>query len=1811
MKSAFRILSGAMQVVVQLQSQFVSGIRRFGISSAILCLLALTSPASGQNYLTSTGEPNFSTPQPVGLGFVDASNGNLHLTIPLGSSYPQRGNGKPVPVVLQYDSNIWAVNTAGTTPAWAPTNGPAYFSYGGWLLSLDLYSFSSWQVPIQNCTSDWYWMDRSGNSHPFHVNTAPYSNCPSEADAFAVDSSGYHAYLWNNGNMDIYAPDGTIEFAYPFVQDSQGNWVLSEDPNGNYLSNSQANYWGINDTLGRQIASHDPTGQTVTVLTSQGTEQYQLTYTDILVKTNFQSGATEYGYSNPYLNVLRSITLPDAAHSTYLFTYDCDPSSNNDNPACGSPTGQGAYYGQLIGVTLPTGGTENFSYQVVTDAYGNKSNWVHTYSSAGGTWTYSPQVLTTCFWNSVNCKQQTTVQGPDGTTVNTFQLNNGAWPIQITKKDTAGNTLSTVTNTWDFSQPCVLINCHGNSFIRLLSQQTTVPSSSGNLTKQVSYTYDPNSGVQTGNKTRIQEWRYLPSGTSFPSVADRTTYISYLNTGINNINRPLSITVCGSAGSDSACPGGGSRVSQTLYTYDAYGASGLTQITGIARHDDQKFGAGYTTRGNPTSISRWVSGSNYLTTSYTYDTTGQILSRTDPAGNITGYNYKDSFYTDQGSNKSLTTYTPAQPTNAYATSVTDYTGTQTTGYYWGSGKAADTSDYNGAVTYYHYRDALDRKTEEDNPIGWSLATYSSAAQSDIYTAVADISPSTGCTGCHHTQMNLDQWGNPASQILVNNPLGPVEVDTNYNAVGELQSETHPYSGTSDPNRVFESYVFDALGRPLSTIHPDGQKTQTAYGPNVTFFGGSATQGGAAASYGYGYPQITMDEAGKQRQEWTDGFGNIIEVDEPSATTSAQGTGSITLSEGQCQQVSFPTGSTEICDQGTVSVTVFGATFSANYDQYDSGASSIAEQMNGSGLVTANLYGDTISVTAVVPGANSQITGSCQSEYSQYFNCLNPSVSGISGGTGALSNSPFVTNYKYDAGDRVTQVVQGVQTRIFSYDGLGREISETTPEAGTVTYSYTSGSALCSGDPSNVCQRTDARGVVTTYAYDDMNRLIGIGYTIPSGQNISPMPSTCSVYINRAPRSFNVCYSYGGAGASAYTGGRLSGVSDSSGSETYSYDLDGRVTQISKITNGTTYNIGYQYDAGGDVTQITYPSGRVVQQAYNPVGQLCQIAPSATSCTGSNYYALIPVSSTWASNGYDVAGHLINLTYGNGVTATYNYSPTRSQIASLRYAKGNSTYFGLQYSYQQSSPYSPNCATGTAGNNGSIECITDNVNSVRTTNYSYDALDRMTSATNGNWGLSETYDRYGNRWAQSVRSGSGFSVSLVFGNNGLNGSMNNRPNGYSYDASGNMIVEPTVPQPTYMTYDGESRMTTLSGSSAASYTYDGNGMRVVRSVVGGTTTVSIRSGSQVIAEYDNGAAPSAPSREYIYNPASGSTTGLLAMISNGATTYYHSDHLSVRLTTDGTIGSPSYGQVLSQEGHFPFGEVWYQSGPINKWFFTGKERDSESGDDYFGARYYASTIARFLSPDPSAGYFADPSNPQSMNLYAYVLNNPPGLIDPNGLWYQFSCYTDPDTWDPSTNTVHGGEQHCTFWDDGGGQQTGQIPQQRLQTLNSLPARWMCQATATERIADLIQGLANVGLSALKAPADFTGLVASVAGAPETFGASLLALPPAAYKSVTTTGQAIVGGGQLYTSVTGDKAGGDNFSAAGELMSGPFLGGLTLWKTNDMAKARSAANWESLISLGPGIFKNKETTELLQKLADSLLGAGGGGGAGCAQ
>ncbi len=126
----------------------------------------------------------------------------------------------------------------------------------------------------------------------------------------------------------------------------------------------------------------------------------------------------------------------------------------------------------------------------------------------------------------------------------------------------------------------------------------------------------------------------------------------------------------------------------------------------------------------------------------------------------------------------------------------------------------------------------------------------------------------------------------------------------------------------------------------------------------------------------------------------------------------------------------------------------------------------------------------------------------------------------------------------------------------------------------------------------------------------------------------------------------------------------------------------------------------------------------------------------------------------------------------------------------------------------------------------------------------------------------------------------------------------------------------------------------------------------------------------------------PSKEYIY-----SGSALLATIAGSTTTYHHADHLSVRLTSD------TSGTKIGEQAHYPFGESWYANSTTTKWQFTSYERDPESGNDYAMFRSYVNRLGRFSSPDPIAGFLA---NPQSLNRYAYVRNDPNNFADPFGL-----------------------------------------------------------------------------------------------------------------------------------------------------------------------------------------------------------------------
>jgi len=202
-------------------------------------------------------------------------------------------------------------------------------------------------------------------------------------------------------------------------------------------------------------------------------------------------------------------------------------------------------------------------------------------------------------------------------------------------------------------------------------------------------------------------------------------------------------------------------------------------------------------------------------------------------------------------------------------------------------------------------------------------------------------------------------------------------------------------------------------------------------------------------------------------------------------------------------------------------------------------------------------------------------------------------------------------------------------------------------------------------------------------------------------------------------------------------------------------------------------------------------------------------------------------------------------------------------------------------------------------------------------------------------------------------------------------------GYGYDAGGNMTSNGSA----NYTYDAENRLKTSGG---VTYTYDGDGNRVMKS------SGTIYWGA-ALAESDL-TASSTSWKEYVFF---GGKRVARRDASNSSVHYFFANHLgSTSVVTNNT------GATLEEDlDYYPYGGLASSGTPSDHYMFNGKERDTESGLDEFGARYYASSQGRFMIPDwavkPTSVPYANFGNPQSLNLYSYVQNNPTTLGDPDG------------------------------------------------------------------------------------------------------------------------------------------------------------------------------------------------------------------------
>jgi len=564
-----------------------------------------------------------------------------------------------------------------------------------------------------------------------------------------------------------------------------------------------------------------------------------------------------------------------------------------------------------------------------------------------------------------------------------------------------------------------------------------------------------------------------------------------------------------------------------------------------------------------------------------------------------------------------------------------------------------------------------------------------------------------------------------------------------------------------------------------------------------------------------------------------------------------------------------------------------------------------------------------------------------------------------GQLGTLNDPTQATYYTYDALDSLRVVQQGGQTRYFCYDSRNLLIRAYNVEQAvnnnlTWTDSLTGRSSwsmsyLYDGN-GNLIERVDARNVTTAYSYDPLNRL------------------TARSYSDSTPANTYIYGDTQGAGQKPLLlRGRLLGVDAAGVSlwENLAFDAAGRVTQ-SRQTTATGLGapliwavMSYTYDCAGDLTSATYPSGRTVSTAHDSAGRISSVRGNF------NVYA--------KQFEYEANGAIRSMLLDNDLyeQRRYNERLQARQIGLGQYystsndlSSGDANRLLLGYQYGS-----------TGSNNGNVSQQTITIpGKTYTQAYTYDTVNRLYDVHESenqvpSWSQTFTHDRYGNL----AQSGDGVFYSSV--NYDAN---TNRVLSYVIPDVGTLVVDHdaagNIKQGTTYTYDAENRVTSYNGNT---YAYDGEGRRV-KKVSGGITTIyAYDVQGQLISEYSDA------------TPSPVSTLHLTA------------DHLgSTRVVTD------KYGSLVSRHDYRPFGQELLASGSNPRRSasdlygldsvrqkFTGKERDPESGLDYFGARYYWNSAGRFTSVDIAGPRLADP---QSLDRFSYTRNNPLTRVDPDGL-----------------------------------------------------------------------------------------------------------------------------------------------------------------------------------------------------------------------
>lgn len=393
------------------------------------------------------------------------------------------------------------------------------------------------------------------------------------------------------------------------------------------------------------------------------------------------------------------------------------------------------------------------------------------------------------------------------------------------------------------------------------------------------------------------------------------------------------------------------------------------------------------------------------------------------------------------------------------------------------------------------------------------------------------------------------------------------------------------------------------------------------------------------------------------------------------------------------------------------------------------------------------------------------------------------------------------NYGYNGLDQLTSVSDPrTLTTSYGYDGLSNLNQQVSPDTGTTTNTY--------DEAGNLLTQTDAKGQVTRYAYDPLNRVTSIAFHDGSRQDFA--------------------YDQGVNGV-----GRLTAITETgpanqvTSSNLYRYDAHGRVVSETRTLNGVPYTTGYGYDGAGRLTEMRYPSGRILAYGYDVAGRVSQIS------TTVNDQAQVIAQDVQ----YRPFGGVGAFTLGNGQA----YSRGHDQDGRIANYTLGAQAFAVGYDSA-----------------GRITSLGDAGSPASANSYGYDNLDRLTAALAPGTAFGYSYDAVGNRLSKLTGSstevyGYGGTSNRLSSVTPISGPLRN----YLHDANGSVTADGIN---TYA-YDARGRLAQANSViGATAYQVNALGQRVRKTSALGDTVFHYDVQGRLIAESTPGGQVR---KEYLY------------------------------------------------------------------------------------------------------------------------------------------------------------------------------------------------------------------------------------------------------------------------------------------------------------------------------------------------------------